>query len=319
MEKLPVEAFGQVISKLDLKDRLECLTVCKKWNDVISSTNLYQTLSFEEGYSSRGSDRFTGAFKLFNNRSIGNQVRSLENKGCKVNLYSLISLPRLFPKLRYFSWSDDEAYQKILSSDTAPQKDVYASEFAKWIHLEHLVISTYTNIATMIIGSSVFDRLTQLEISFLSVINWRRNESNLLVKSFFQDTATNLPVLKVLHLGRACVDLEDMEKLHNGAPNPERIVFHCVQLMETPSALTIIQDGGALLNAEGRSFVHGAAIKVKTVSIALDDCVGYDNRLSTILAKRIVYTRLKYPNTAFLGIKPNGGMMEPYNADSTLE
>lgn len=116
-------------------------------------------------------------------------------------------------------------YQQVLSVTTAPTQDVCAQTFSQWTHMENLKISTYTpHLITMIIGSSVFDRLTRLYLGFHKVANIRHLETPFVIKPILQDIA-NLPALKLLELVYAKGDLEDVEKLHDDVSKLEDISF----------------------------------------------------------------------------------------------
>lgn len=142
---------------------------------------------------------------------------------CHVDVYSLLSVSRLFPKLEEFVCCDGYRYEEVLNIKSAPRKEIYAPQFSKWTDLKTLSISTNApHLPSMIIRSSVF---TILDVSFQKSNISLRNDYGTRIKLFFEDIA-NLPALKVFKLAHVPINLDDMENLHIGAPNLERLTFY---------------------------------------------------------------------------------------------
>jgi hypothetical protein len=103
----------------------------------ICATNSSVFLSAKYGISISFNNKYVNGFLFFDNntnnlgRQEHQQVTSLDISSCNMDLFSLLSLPRLFPNLKNFSWSDSLDYTKVLNNNTLPQKKLYASKFAK--------------------------------------------------------------------------------------------------------------------------------------------------------------------------------------------
>lgn len=162
----------------------------------------------------------------------------------------------------------------------------------------------------MIIGLSVFNYLTNLDISFQKF----SNANGFIIKPLFE-FISNLPALKVLTLAYVSIDLEDMEKLHKSAPDLKELGLLSVELMESPSALIDAGDGSILLTAGGELFVQATASKLKDISMVLKEGVKYNDDLTNILTRWIVCFGQKYPSIETLTMN----IKDTYIANNRLE
>lgn len=95
-QKLFTEVFGSVTSALSLRDKLNCLLVCKFWYDTIINTFLFETLEF------RGSPKkFKKALVFFEKKPyMGQQVRRLVvEKLNDLDMETVNTLTTLFPNI----------------------------------------------------------------------------------------------------------------------------------------------------------------------------------------------------------------------------
>jgi hypothetical protein len=81
---------------LPLKNKLTCIRVCHRWQEFISSTNLYEHLKFIGP-----PDEFYQAFALFDSKKeIERTVKQLEFFACNLDVHSLLYFPNLFPNVK---------------------------------------------------------------------------------------------------------------------------------------------------------------------------------------------------------------------------
>jgi hypothetical protein len=110
MNTLPNETFVAIISYLPLQDKLNCIHVCHRWFQIISnSTCLYGKLEFKETL-----DKFHQAFALFDNeKATGRTTQHLEFCDFDLDVYSIFSLPKLFPNVKQLKWEEDRRSRKF--------------------------------------------------------------------------------------------------------------------------------------------------------------------------------------------------------------
>jgi hypothetical protein len=96
MEKLPAEVFINIISLLPQQTKLKCIRVCKKWNEIITTSNLYTALVF------MNKSKFTKAPSLFNKKNeIGKPVHHLHIESLDMDSALVVSLPKLLPHINH--------------------------------------------------------------------------------------------------------------------------------------------------------------------------------------------------------------------------
>jgi hypothetical protein len=107
MNRLPNETFVAIISYLSLQDKLNCIRV---WHRIISnSTCLNGKLEFNETL-----DKFHQAFALFDNeKATGRTAQHLEFCDFDLDVYSIFSLPKLFPNVKQLKWEEDRRSRKF--------------------------------------------------------------------------------------------------------------------------------------------------------------------------------------------------------------
>lgn len=168
----------------------------------------------------------------------------------------------------------------------------------------------------MIIGSTIFNYLTKLDIKFHKEHIRDEEYTSFYIKPIAENIA-NLPALKVLKVSYIKIDLDDMETLHNGALELEKISFGSIELVDTSSILNVARGNNLLLKAGGEPFVHKTASKLEGLSITLvaDKTLDNSDRISNNLAKWIVYAGQKYPSIERLLIAPNNSTYNLYVGD----
>lgn len=171
----------------------------------------------------------------------------------------------------------------------------------------------------MIIGSTIFNYLTKLDIKFHKEHIRDEEYTSFYIKPIAENIA-NLPALKVLKVSYIKIDLDDMETLHNGALELEKISFGSIELVDTSSILNVARGNNLLLKAGGEPFVHKTASKLEGLSITLvaDKTLDNSDRISNNLAKWIVYAGQKYPSIERLLIAPNNSTYNLYVGDRSL-
>lgn len=102
MNTLSTETLIQIFSNLNVNDKLESILACRKWRTIITENILYKCLKINN------TSDFSKAIDLFDrNQRFGRLVENLTVSDFKLDMFSILSLPRLFPNLKDFKWTED--------------------------------------------------------------------------------------------------------------------------------------------------------------------------------------------------------------------
>lgn len=313
MKELPTEVFIPVISLLNTSDKLECLLVCKRWHGFITENILYKELSFNNNTAD-----FYNAIALFHdNRKLGMVVRKLAIDNCELDVHTILSLPKYFPNLRDFQWTESDSLWEIAKKTANtifhyPPVQVYARYLGKWKSISNISTNIEnTPFVTMLLASATFTDLTSISISFQrSQTNTRFQGPSItnirsLVKQLI-DNIGNAPTLETLHLYYLVIDLDDMEKLHTAIPNLEKLFMENCRICEDEErVLEISRDKQLVLDHEGFQFVNNT-VRLKSLTIYFDDSFPVLNK---VIPLWLTYISCKYDNLNDVDI----GMINGYD------
>lgn len=106
MDRIPAEILVKITSFLSIKNKLRCITVSKKWAEIITASNLYSTLDFSHRRE------FEKAVSFFNDNKqhLAKAVNHLLLRHINMERQMLLSLPELFPKVKHLVWQDVDYY-----------------------------------------------------------------------------------------------------------------------------------------------------------------------------------------------------------------
>ncbi|KAI7892492.1 uncharacterized protein EV154DRAFT_504623 [Mucor mucedo] len=306
MNKLPKETLILLFSQLDVEDRLECILVCRNWYTVITENILYKKLNFSN------IDRFNKAIDLFDEkRSFGCFVNDLTIKGCEIDIFSILSMPKLFPNVKNLSWEENIRSEKeLIATDISikdfPPPHVYHREFKKWNHFKRIVIGLERfPLMSMLLESTLLPNLTYLCIDFeqLHIGENLFKATVLKVHPIVKTIIKNLksaPSLNFLELYNAVLDLDDMEELHTCLPMLKAIKTYCTSIYsESMKTMSIGEDGKSILDSDGVVIAQETASTVEKVSF--DFYASYSpaihdihNGLKDTMIKWLLYIGCKY-------------------------
>lgn len=299
MKELPTEVFIPVISLLTTSDKLECLLVCRRWHSCITENLLYKEL-----YFNKNTTKLYDAVGLFLDNKKGSVVRKLVIDNCELDVHTILSLPRYFPNLRDFQWTEDSDFPwDIIKKPTAnmtyyyPPARIYSKYLNQW---KSTLVKISTNIestplVTMLLSSATFTDLTSISVSFQrSLINLGLNNASVakiipLVKQLI-NTIGNAPALETLHLYYLVIDLDDMEELHRAVPKLETLYMEHCRICESETSLKLNRDRQLVLDHEGFQFVNCIA-KLTSLTIYFDNMFSLHDK---VLPVWLTYISCKY-------------------------
>lgn len=321
MNKLPAEILIPIFSHLQKTDHLQCVHVCKQWHEIISNGFLYKTLKFKIA------DNVYKAIDLFDRkRKFGELVEDLTIEDCRLDIYSIISMPRQIPNLKVLNWSEPARpaaqRRRIEDSQEIPNKLVYRRELSKWKSIEKIKADVERlPFVSMLLESTTLVNLTSLDISFFSLAldGFFDEEALEKIRSYVKLIMHNIksaPSLKEIKLLHPVLDLDDMEKLHAGAPKLRKIDFGGVVLAGGAQNNMVINADG-MRYSDGGKVAHEAANTVTHLIVTfLVDANPESVHNVTGIAKDVMlnwlsYISLKYNNIIFLVLKGHGSNYLP--------
>ncbi|KAI7892493.1 uncharacterized protein EV154DRAFT_480223 [Mucor mucedo] len=310
MIKLPAETLILVFLKLTVKDRLECILVCKNWYTVITENILYKKLNFSN------IDSFNKAFDLFDEkRSFGCFVNDLTIKGCEIDIFSILSMPKLFPSVKNLSWEENiRSEERRIATDISIEDflspHVYHREFKRWNQFERIDIGLIRfPFMTMLLESTLLPNLTYLCIDFEQLhIGENLFKATVLIVKTLIKNLKSAPSLNFLELNNAVLDLDDLEELHTCLPMLKTIKTYCTSIYsESMKTMSIGEDGKSILDSNGVVIAQETASAVEKVSFdfyASNSSGIHDihNGLKDTMIKWLLYIGCKY-NSAEITFK----------------
>lgn len=118
-----------------MKNKLRCVQVSKKWEEIVTASNLFSMLDFTT------TKKTDAAIVYFNDgrQHIAKTVDHLTLKNINIESQLVLSLIELFPNIKYLAWND----KKYGSSHTtttghAPLKEELAQKLIKWKCLRYI-------------------------------------------------------------------------------------------------------------------------------------------------------------------------------------
>ncbi|KAI8879323.1 hypothetical protein K501DRAFT_303605 [Backusella circina FSU 941] len=198
MNKLPTEVLSQIFVFLHQQDKVECMTVCRKWANAIESCSLFQTIRID---SDEQLNRLMA--KVQQEPKQGLRVERLI---LNLNLHNvdMNGLPLLFPNVRVF------IYYEISFDLSLTKRQPY---FPWHKTIQHMSEYPNTIHAQQTLSSGICPRLTRI-----AVFEGKPFTKPTYLGKDFIGLLKNAPVLKVLSLGGFDLALTDFELLHKNVP-----------------------------------------------------------------------------------------------------
>ncbi|KAI7896642.1 uncharacterized protein EV154DRAFT_476289 [Mucor mucedo] len=309
-----ITVFSNISS---IKDKLQCILVCKKWYKLMTENYLYKQLNFCDN------NNFNKALDLFDRKpKFGNHVESLTIQSCEIDIVTMFLLSRQFPNTKHLYWTEDirTTEERIKNDDISiknpPHPLIYRRELRKWNQLKTINIRMERlPFLTMLLESSSLNSLTTVEISFASlhVDNYFGSQTTIklrpIVKSLI-DNIKNAPSLDRLVMICPVLDLSDMEELHANTTKLKTLHLNYIAISGGSTDNWLIStDNESILDNNGKVVTSNTANTVAELSIVFyHDISGIhdlQNDLKDTMTKWLVYIGCKY-NGAAINLKGFG-------------
>ncbi|GAA5798114.1 hypothetical protein HPULCUR_003514 [Helicostylum pulchrum] len=227
MDKLPREVLVLINSYLDVPTRISYIRVCKYVYSVVNQA-LCQHLTLTSP------DQFDKVFVAFKQqKEKRHQVSSLQLFGCDLDVFTLLSLPDLFPNLK----------RLVLDSTIVNSLCYHRSlrQFEKLKNLERLdiIIRNGFNFTVALFSSTTLAKLTYLKIK--GIENMAESIRTVV------DNIAKIPALTTLELEDFLIGLDDLELIDNGLKNLTKLVLKKVHFINKPSIRIITRGETAIL------------------------------------------------------------------------
>jgi hypothetical protein len=204
LDKLPVEVFSEITYYLTTKEQVECLTVCQSWNSIIKNTTLVQDIRITQDRNLE-----TLMTSVETGKLPGNHVKILTARNLDSGARRFRQLPFYFPHLTKLSWP---IY--FMSPRQPPLSNREKAQFKIWSSsLEKLECFITSLVFPEIFQLAPFKRLTELYLRFGVDEELPVQIDHLMV------SLNAMPGLKTLKLDMSELSIENMEALHQNAPN----------------------------------------------------------------------------------------------------
>jgi Leucine-rich repeat (LRR) protein len=200
MNELPAEILHDIFFCLELKERLECLRVCRRWWKALDSYNLFYSFII------RRDEQFNRVMDAFARLpDYAAQVEELSIYEISKSSLDERNLLKTFPNARAILVNRCQ-YSKVLSSRHLKTHNGVVHSKSK---LEYLCDKNYGTLATQMLSLSLGDRLETLELDLVYM------EDSLNIFSQLKD----LPVLKKLCLSHPHIKIHEIEDIHCNIPS----------------------------------------------------------------------------------------------------
>lgn len=210
MNKLPTEVIVGIASHLSLSNRLNLACVRKKLHRAVTENIFYSKLVF------RSIVQFYQSMDLCKRKEFGHLVRDLRIKMEDHDSQFIVSLPAVFPRIKYLNWSD----RTIIGPQAVAFNASFLCVMAKnWINNIETIIdySKYLDVSTHLLETATCNQLTRIDVSFFNYL-----ESNVIARNKTRALIANInnaPSLERITLGYTAIAIQDLEGLHGSAPN----------------------------------------------------------------------------------------------------
>jgi Leucine-rich repeat (LRR) protein len=200
MNELPAEILHDIFFCLELKERLECLRVCRRWWKALDSYNLFYSFII------RRDEQFNRVMNVFERLpDYAAQVEVLSIYEVSKSSLDERNLLKKFPNARVIIVERGMSSPAFSSSHMKKRNGV--AHFKS--KLEYLCDESYGTLTTQMLSLNLGDRLETLELDFDDV------EDSLNIFSQLKD----LPVLKKLCLSHPHINIHEIEDIHRNIPS----------------------------------------------------------------------------------------------------
>lgn len=211
LDRLPLELLLNCLSQLTSSERVECLTLNKTIHDLIQNSG-----AFLENITIERLESFEGMCAFFNkHRKLAKFVKKLHITGVLVDARSYLTLPRLFPTIKDFSFVNP--YDPVRDYDT---KKALAA-FRPWAD----TLVSLQEFGTPVIAFSLLEKVSCPQLKYLSLnlmgmAGDEDDEDEVEMQKFvLYGYLKNCPNVKILELKYINIKLSNMEMLREFLPS----------------------------------------------------------------------------------------------------
>jgi hypothetical protein len=211
MESLPLEIWYNIFSPFSLKEKMECMSVCRSWWKYFDKYTLLSHIEIKDNCEQFTA--FMDMIKRLPHRKL--QIDTLELDNC---------LPQKLNKRRLFNIFSTVRVLRVLNDKDTSYKRTLQRKPLKTLpshsQVEFLTDSYYCELASQVLVSNRCDRLDTLQLDLFGL------ES---VNSIFHELRF-APVLQQLSLRSAAISLEDLEIMHENTPSLKALKLEWVYI-----------------------------------------------------------------------------------------
>lgn len=227
MDRLPREVLVLINSYLDVRTRISYLRVCKYVYSVVNQA-LCQHLTL------KSPDRFDKVFVAFKQqKEKRHQITSLQLSDCDLDIFTILSLPDLFPNLKRLVLDSTIVYSLCY------ERSLQQLEKLKNLERLDVTIKNGFNFAATLFLSTTLVNLTYLRLKGFE------NKTDLMLTVV--DSIEKCPALTTLELEDFHIGLDDLEQIDETLKNLTKLVLKKVHFIHRPSVRIITSGETAIL------------------------------------------------------------------------
>jgi hypothetical protein len=199
MESLPLELWYKIFTQIPLREKMECMSVCRSWWKYFEDSTLLSHVEIKD--NPEQFTAFMNMLKRMPHRKL--QIIRLELNNCIPEKYNKRKLFNIFSTVRVL---------KVLNDRDTGSKRVLQRRTLKTMpshsQIESLTDSFHCELALQMLVSNKCNLLGQLQLDFFGVESANR---------IFHELK-HAPVLQQLLLRSVAISLDDLEVIHKNAP-----------------------------------------------------------------------------------------------------
>ncbi|RCI06170.1 hypothetical protein CU098_013670 [Rhizopus stolonifer] len=244
MNTLPYELWLPIFDSFDLKQKLACSLVCKQWYSVLTTYGiLYKTIRIVDN-----STRFQRLLEFFRDHpNLAKTVIRLDLQECEITSPVCIELPILFPCVRLLRFVQDEQFGYEFSKVNRRLDPIeFQTQVQKWKQLEsvqehNVCFSSLT--AALLTCTQPYLHTISLNYHTLAAPYHHSYWGPLLLdrKRTLLNSLVHAPCLRTLTLYHLHLTLEDMETIHQYAPQLDTLRLVHIRLKKQREPLRPVQ------------------------------------------------------------------------------
>lgn len=279
MDKLPREVLVLINSYLDVPTRISYLRVCRYVYSVVNQA-LCQHLTL------KSPDQFDKVFVAFKQqKEKRHQISSLQLSDCVLDVFTLLTLPDLFPNLKRLVLNSTIVFSHCY------ERSLQQLEKLKNLELLDVTIRNGFSFIVALFLSTTLANLTYLRLKGIE------NRADPMITVV--DNIEKCPALTTLELEDFHIGLDDLEQIDEALKNLTKLVLKKVHFVHRPSIRIITSGETAILKdryGEERTIQSNSVLRSFYMSKTQMGNLPGSSALKKELDNLIQYIALKYTN-----------------------